>query len=359
MSEFKTRTPQIVDLAERLISDIEARKLKPGDRYLTTVAASRMLGVGNGAANRALQLLERRQIIVRQQRLGAFIASLPSESPTPLLQRVHFLVHQNYLATEGVGSDLVLLGMQEELPGVPVQFSFLPEDNAHGHVQNLVDRALTGKSKDGFVLVRAPYEVQHLISNLGVPCVVYGGLYPGIEGLCRIDRDMGGIGTLATDYLLKRGHKRIAFLSRQMALPGDHDTMDAIRERMTARKLLANAIVERFLPTAESACEAEVGRLLDAKNPPTGFICRAKRMADGAMAALEKRGLHLTEGYDIVLCDYHLGVGQSPEYVYPRPLYSLEEQGRHIARMLAERARGEECQNEVIPVIIDDSAVKG
>ena len=161
----------------------------------------------------------------------------------------------------------------------------------------------------------------------------------------------------ATDYLLKRGHKRIAFLSRQLALPGDHDTMDAIRERMTARKLLANAIVERFLPMSEAACEAEVGRLLDSKQPPTGFICRAKRMADGAMAALAKRGLHLTEGYDIVLCDYYLGVGQSPEYVYPRPLYSLEEQGRHIARMLAERARGEACQNEVIPVAIDDSAV--
>jgi DNA-binding LacI/PurR family transcriptional regulator len=267
-------------------------------------------------------------------------------------------VHQNYLATEGVGSDLVLLGMQEELPGVPVQFSFLPEDNAHTHVQSLVDRAMTGKSKDGFVLVRAPYEVQQLIANLGVPCVVYGGLYPGIQGLCRIDRDMAGIGTIATDYLLKRGHQRIAFLSRQLALPGDHDTMDAIRERLSSQKLLANAVVERFLPASDAACIAEVERLLDMQNPPTGFICRAKRKADATVAAFRKRKLRLHDGVDIVLCDYHLGAGQSPEYVYPRPLYSLEEQGRHIARMLAERARGDDCQSEVIPVAMDDSAAK-
>lgn len=356
MAGLKTKTPQIVDLAERLISDIEARQLQPGDRYLTTVAASRMLGVGNGAANRALQLLERRQIIVRQQRLGAFIAALPADSPAPLLHRVHFLVHQNYLVAEGVGSDMVLLGMQEELPGVPVQISFLPEDKAHDHVQRMVDRTLTGKSKDGFVLVRAPYEVHQLISNLGVPCVVYGGLYPGLQGLCRIDRDMTGVGASAADYLLNKGHKRFAFITRQLAMPGDHDTMDAIRNRLSAKKLLANSVVERFLPPDEVPCEAAIGQLLDSKNPPTAFICRAKRMAEGAMAAFKKRKLRLHHDVDIVLCDYYLGAGQSAEYIYPRPLYSLEEQGRHIARMLAERARGGECQNEIIPVEIDDSA---
>ncbi|QDS98862.1 GntR family transcriptional regulator [Adhaeretor mobilis] len=356
MAGSRTRTPQVIDLAEQLISDIESRELKPGDRYLTTAAASKMLGVGNGVANRALQLLERRQIITRQQRRGAFVANLPGDGPMPPLRRVHFLVHQNYLVTEGVGSDLVMLGMQEELPGVHVQISFLPKENAEGYVADLIDQSLTAKARDGFILVRAPYEVHQLVSNSGVPCVVYGGVYPGVTRLTRIDRDMSAVGSLAMDYLLDRGHKQMAFLSRQQSLPGDHNTMDAIRQRLGARQFLADNLTERFLPTASNVCEAEVTRLLKSKNPPTGFICRSQRLADAAMSVFEKQKLEPFKDVDLVLCDYHLLAGHRPQYIYPRPAYSLEKQGKHIAKMLAGHARGEVVRDEIIPVELDVSA---
>src|SRR5687767_4741693 len=108
MTDALTTTPKIIDLADQLVADIESRKLKPGDRYLTTADASKMLGVGNGLANRALQLLERRQVITRQQRRGAFISAPKTAASSPPLRRVHFLVHQNYLTAEGIGNDLVL-----------------------------------------------------------------------------------------------------------------------------------------------------------------------------------------------------------------------------------------------------------
>lgn len=355
MSE-RSQTPRVIDLAEQLIADIESRKLQPGDRYLTTSAASKLLGVGNGVANRALQLLERRQIITRQQRRGAFIANHPGQSSLPPLRRVHFLVHQNYLASEGVGNDLELLGMQEELPGVHVQISFLPKENAEGFVADLIDRSLTAKARDGFILVRAPYEVHQLVSNSGVPGIVYGGIYPGITRLTRIDRDMAAVGTISSDYLLSRGHKRIAFLSRQQALPGDHDTMDAIRARLTKEGLLADSITERFLPAATNVCEAEVTRLLSSPNRPTGFICRSQRMADAAISVFQKLKLRLYHDVDLVLCDYYLPSGHRPQYVFPRPVYTAEELGKHLARMLLLQARGEVVLDEIIPVELDTSA---
>lgn len=56
MADSGTTTPRIVELVEQIVEDIQARKLKPGNRYLTTTKVSKMLGVGNGLANRA-QLL--------------------------------------------------------------------------------------------------------------------------------------------------------------------------------------------------------------------------------------------------------------------------------------------------------------
>lgn len=353
--EPATTTPKIIDLADRLVADIKSRKLKPGDRYMTTAAASKMLGVGNGIANRALQLLERRQVIVRQQRRGAFIAG-PSTGASPL-RRVHFLVHRGYLTTEGIGNDLVLLGMQEALPDVHVQISFLPTGGATEFVANLIDQSLTAKAKDGFILVRVPYEVQQLVSDRGVPGVVYGSLYPNVERLTRFDRDMSAVGRLAITYLLAKGHRRIAQLSRQQGLPGDHDTMDAIRHHMGEQGLLASAITERFLPSAPDVYKAEVRRLLEAAEPPTGFICRSRQMADSAADVVAEMGLRLHRDVDIVVCDYYLLPNQKPQYVFPRPLYSSEEQGRRMAQLLLAQSQNQPVDDEIIPVELDTTAV--
>ena len=70
------------------------------------------------------------------------MARLPEEGSLALLRRIHFLVHQNYLASEGIGNDLVLLGIQEELPGVHVHMSFLPVDDAEGFVADLINKSL-------------------------------------------------------------------------------------------------------------------------------------------------------------------------------------------------------------------------
>lgn len=317
-----------------------------------------MLGVSNGAANRALQLLERRQIITRQQRRGAYIANLPQGDDVSSLRRVHFLVHQNYLVSEGVGNDLVLLGIQQELPGVHVQISFLPKENPEGFVADLIDQSLTAKAKDGFILVRAPYEVHDLLCNSGVPAVVYGGVYPGITTLTRIDRDMSDVGFLTADFLVNRGHKCIAFLARQQALPGDHDTMDAVRQRISKEGFYADAMIERFLPAAPTAIEFEVRRLFNSQPDLKGFLCRSKKMADAVAAVCGTLGQVIYRDVDIAVCDYYLLSGHRPQYVFPRPVHSAEEQGRRMARALSRQSRGEVVPDEIIPVKMDLTAVQ-
>lgn len=354
MAQIQTVTPRVTELADQLIGDIVARDLQPGDRYLTTLSASKMLGVGNAAANRALQLLERRSIIRRQQRAGAYIVSLPKTVTGIPLRRVHFLVHQKFLRTEGVGNDHLLIGMQDELPGVHVQISFLPLGEETPFVEELINNALKSSSVDGFVLARASCETQRLMANSGLPVVVFGGVYPGVGELARLDRDMHSIGRLLTNYLLERGHTRIAYVNRQQTLPGDQETLDAVIAAMSAASLPVDALTTRHLPADTEVCKAEFERLLARENRPTGIICRTTRIAEAAREAIDAIPRSDRNAFDIVVCDYFGRQGSQIEFVYPRPMGTTEDQGHHLAKLLTKQACGSPLSDEVlIPVELE------
>jgi len=82
---------EIERLSRRLC--IQTRKLKPGDPYFTTSETARSFQVSGTTANRALQLLSQRRVLVRRQRAGTFIAEPESNGSTQTLQRVHLVVH--------------------------------------------------------------------------------------------------------------------------------------------------------------------------------------------------------------------------------------------------------------------------
>jgi DNA-binding LacI/PurR family transcriptional regulator/DNA-binding transcriptional regulator YhcF (GntR family) len=348
----ETQTPQIAQLADRLIADIVQRELQRGDRYLTAVEASRMLGVSNALANRALQLLERRQIIKRQQRLGAIIARLPSDESPCQLRRVHFLVHQQFLQSEGIGNDHVLIGMQSELPGVQVQISFLPAEAEAAFVEELISDSLKSHVVDGFVLVRTTCETQQVVAGSGLPAVVYGTIYPGVSGLARLDRDMHAVGVSLAEYLLSRGHQRIAYLNRQHTLPGDQTTLDAILTSLGRVGLPADAVTARFTPSNVPVIRATARALFLSANPPTGFICRTEPIARQVREVADELQLPSPRA-EITVCDYYHRVNETPHFAYPRPTLTGEEQGQHLARLLSEKVRavsnGAE-REEIIPV---------
>src|SRR4249919_1108185 len=100
MTTSSERTPKIVQLATALQRDIQDKRLAPGDPYLNTADAARLLGVSTVAANRALQLLVKRDVLCRRQRRGTFIADPKQGSDPTLIERVHLLVHKNFLKSE-------------------------------------------------------------------------------------------------------------------------------------------------------------------------------------------------------------------------------------------------------------------
>ena len=99
---MSVQVPRVVELAERLARDIRDRELQPGDPYLSTAEAARMLRVSTTLANRALQLLAQRCVHERRQRKGAVVATLPHRAGAGELAKVHLVVPAQDERSEGI-----------------------------------------------------------------------------------------------------------------------------------------------------------------------------------------------------------------------------------------------------------------
>jgi GntR family transcriptional regulator, arabinose operon transcriptional repressor len=355
MASVETQSPRASQLADRLVADIKSRRLKAGDRYLTTAEAASLLSVGNGAANRALQVLERRRLIVRQQRRGAYVVDPLQQKEGLPLHRVHFLVHQKYLRTEGVGQDESLLGIERQLPGVPVQISFLPVSNEADFVEELLNESAKAKRQVGFVLVRASYETQRLLADRRVPAVVNGTVYPSIDGLACLTPDMKQAGAILARHLLGLGRKRIAYFNRQIAYGGDQLTIEGILSSLFEAGCGFDALTLRFLPTVSEVYAAEATRLLKLPKGPRGFVCRTVRMADDVVAAGKALGMSPGKDFEVAVCDYYLKANELPRFAWSRPQISSEELGARLAQLLISQVtkHDEPVGAHVVPVELE------
>lgn len=330
---------QTVQLADRLAADIRNRKLKPGETYYTALEASRFLGVAGATANRALQLLEKRRIIQRSQRRGAIVLE-PLPPNASGIDHVHFLVHDKYYRTEGIGGDGVLLGIQSELPTSSVSHCFLSPENEISQVSNLIDRSLAEETTDAFVLVRASYDAQRMIAQSAIPAVVYGSVFQGINHFSVIDRDHAAAIQLTTDYLQKRGRKRVAVLMRHQVMAGDHQTFDALLNQSPFSLTL------RFTPQENEAIEAETYSILNHSEKPDAFLCHTLRHAECVDRV--RRGLKISD-LDIVVLSTYLKQGETTQFPHIVIDSDPETLGRRLGVLLLNRVAGIQTR-ETLPV---------
>jgi len=343
---LRSSAPPIVKLAEQIEADILKRGLVSGDSYLSAAETAKMLRVGTATANRALQLLEHRQILVRRQRLGTFIANPPGETGHSL-RRVNLIVDQNYLKTEGVLADGILVGIQKALPEADLRFRFMPATDDPDFVHNMIDEALQSPHREGFVLVRASLTAQRIVADSGLPAVIHGTPYPSITTIPWIDRDAHQIGQLLTEYLLERGCRHLLLLLRQQVMPGDHGLLDTVQQQLE-RAGTGRSFTLRCLPAVKGEIQQEVTSLLTRRKGKWGIICRSEPLAHGARSALtSKRSGSLLLSGDIVVTDvYRTQIKELPPYTHTHPILTPEEIGRKIGEQLHRQFAGESLSGD-------------
>ncbi|SFI68677.1 GntR family transcriptional regulator [Planctomicrobium piriforme] len=347
---------QIVDVAERILLDIRRRKLRAGDAYLGTAETAKLLRISGSTVNRAFQLLARRGVVERRQRRGTIVLD-PQRKRPPNLQRVHLLVREDHLQAEGLWADGVLMGLQQELPGVELQFNFRPIADEAEYVQQVIDEMLRSRWAAGLVLIRTGVVTQRLVQASGLPAVVSGTLQPSISGLPSIDRDQAQIGKLLAEHLLKQRCRRFLILMRDRITAGDHLMLDAALQTLAAAGVVLDRVTLRFLPSDTEAIVAEVQKLLPQLGSALGCLCRSERLANGVLTAANATPFKVTRVPKIVVADVAQPDANTNRFPCIESSISPEDWGRRIGRLLLNAARGDvtSYQHEIVPVRIMES----
>lgn len=105
---------------------------------------------------------------------------------------------------------------------------------------------------------------------------------------------------LMTNYLIKRGHRRIAFILGARNFTSTAMRLAGFKAAMTKHKLnFEKAYLESGDFTYQSGFDA-AERLLSLREPPTAIFASNDEMAAGVIAAAHKRGLRLPDELSIV-----------------------------------------------------------
>ncbi|GAA4362347.1 LacI family DNA-binding transcriptional regulator [Nocardioides caricicola] len=142
----------------------------------------------------------------------------------------------------------------------------------------------------------------------------------------------GAAGTeLATNHLLGRGHRRIAWIGWRKDSWIGEDRRSGWLRAMHARHLSTTGLASRVEDTVASGREASSVLLDEAQ--PTAFVCASDTLAMGVLQTLDERGLRA--GRDVAVVGFD---DSQVAQVVPRGLTSvrqpLEEVAVHIVKAL-------------------------
>jgi LacI family transcriptional regulator len=195
------------------------------------------------------------------------------------------------------------------------------------------------KQVDGllvFIAADGEADAQRLVE--GRKAVVFVGREPRMFSADSVTTDNIKVGRLATEYLMKKGHRRIAMLSGQLSLSPNIDRIEGWRRVLRKHRIDAP---DRYV------CEGDwtepsgyqlMLKLLDDPEPPTAVFCANFLMMAGGLRALRERGIRCPESVELVSSDdsVWLDVFDPPITTVATPSYDMGQQG---ARLLLKRMK--------------------
>jgi DNA-binding LacI/PurR family transcriptional regulator len=238
-----------------------------------------------------------RQLIsgVNQRTIGVL---LPYVSYAPFVERLKGI--QATLSAEASAFDLVLYNVQH------------PE-----RIAEQVNTIATQRSIEGLLVISVPLAAEQLsqLTQAGIRVAgIYDRAIPAIPCLA-LDNVKGGF--MATDYLARMGHKRIAYVGDafpdEYGFPTSEDRLAGYYQAMQQHNL---AVPKEYVQLGRHGREVayELGRqLLRLPAPPTAIFAMSDMQALGVISAIREVGLNVPEhisviGFDDIEVSQYVGL---------------------------------------------------
>jgi DNA-binding LacI/PurR family transcriptional regulator len=347
-------SPHILALADRLITNIRQRGLAVGDRYLTTDEVSRMLGVRKSVAVAAMRHLSLRDILISRQRSGTFIGPAWGEYLRSKVQTVHVLMQSGEPLVHQWLYQPFVEGIRQAIPEANVQFSFIPDNNPLPYLQELIDGSRTSGQLLGIVAVSCPSAVYRYLAEQRMPAVVYGSVHPSDMPINSVDADNYQSGRLLTQYLIDRGHRRMALIKTSAGLPGTNLFLDGVSDALSEAGLPPNALFLRVIRTDFDTFRAIAKELLQQSNRPKAIVTQGSVQAHIIASVASDLGLAIPDDLDLAFEHECQTAPSDNSLPYPQVRYTLSytETAAKIGVILKELSNGmvQPPRHIVIPV---------
>ncbi len=298
-------TSNVKRMAEMLQRDIRRRSLMPGDRYLTGAEAGKLLGVSTAMAQRAMMMLSEDGWLVRRPSQGTFVGPAGAQGDQNAnIRSIHVLYREDDPQLGFGLLDHVISGIRQVLPGTNIQLDFIPPRDSASYTRELLRKAQQAGNLAGLVAISCPREVYRIAADSGLPMVVFGTLYTDHPNIPSIDLDNREAGRLLAQYLVDRGHRRIALVASLDGRPGDHQFLDGVSEVLTKQQLPHNALIVRVFSPGSQYAHLPARELLEASDRPTAIIARSHALADTVFNTASDLGLSVPKDLEIVVQNF-------------------------------------------------------
>lgn len=351
MNTIETGLVSNVDrLAAYMERDIRHRRLAAGEKYMTAVEAGKMLGVSTASADRAMQVLCSREMLLRRRSLGTFVGPHFKMAQKTTTRTLYVIFPDERIAfvNDMLALNPFITGLRSRFHDANVQVSFPPANDPRSYVSQLLNSRGLMVNVAGFVPVTCPPDVYRRLADSGIPTVVFGTPYYDQQDIASVDVDDNSSGRLLAEYLTWAGHRRIALFTLFDGRPGDNHFHDGISDALTAASLPQNSLIPRMVHQDPSGVAGELNRVLTLADVPTALIVRSSAMANLAAMALEQLEVPPAQKFEIV-CQAEWTEAAIQQEFFPfthtRSLVSIEDMAGQIVYMLEELAEGKQASD--------------
>lgn len=221
------------------------------------------------------------------------------QSTRTVLMAVHF--HKN-LAFENPHLFEIMVGLQKALKEKNYTLNLV--NVTKENCMEILGDVIAQKSVDGIVLHISVVskELEKVILKEAFPHIVIGCPEHKTQ-LCWIDNNNELSGELATEYLYKRGYRKMAFLGGSKSDVGSQKRLQGFLNIHEAKIL---TVPKEYVFYGESTIESGMEgmrKFLSLPNPPQAVVCANNNMALGAMYELSDRGMKVPDDMGIITFD--------------------------------------------------------
>ncbi|MDD3927512.1 MAG: GntR family transcriptional regulator [bacterium] len=345
-------------LQESIIAKVRKGDFKPDDALSSENELAEEYGISRGSVRTALKELQDKGVIYSVAGKGSFVSRQISDQSVSKQDRIAFIVPSLD------GSDLqIYRGIEDTLNTEGFILSIFNSQRSIEQENKNLKLLLEGKEKGAIIFPnwgRTNAEALFELKMAGYPFVLIDRYFRELEtDYVVTDNKKGGF--LATEHLIKLGHKRIGIVLG-LNCTAIEDRFEGYREALAQHDIVHDpALVRRFQrddaeenePSAETGYNEAVDLLND---KPTAIFATNDFLARGTIKAIQDAGMNIPGDISVIGFD-NQGFAERLNPALTTVAQPFYELGQRATRMLLVKISSDNSKEGCIKKVLSPELV--